>query len=143
MDESGTINPYAVAFIMTERTFRGPFFRWAELFYSFFSIFVFRIEPQITLGHCQVSFDYWRRYYGRDTFSLLLGTLSLRESYKICCIYLHANRRDSLRETVVAYNGRPSNLYLERFLQHLQFVNQVGNYGNSPTALDWPRSETR
>jgi hypothetical protein len=125
MDESENINPHAIAFIMTERMFRGPFFRWAELFYAFISILVFRIEPQITLGHCQVSFDYWRSHYGRDTLSLLLGTLSLRESYKICCIYLHANQRNSLRETLVVYNGRPSKLYVERFLHNLQLVNQI------------------
>jgi hypothetical protein len=124
IDERGDINPCAVAFVMTERMFRGPFFRWAELFYSVISILVFRIEPRITVGHCQVSFGYWRSHYGRDTLSLLLGTLSLRESYKVCCIYLDANQRSSLREILVAYNGRPSKLYVERFMQNLQLINR-------------------
>lgn len=109
---------------MTEREFRGPLFRWAELLYSAISILVFRVEPQITLGHCQVSFDYWRSHYGRDTFLLLVGTLRLKENYKICCLYLRKNQRDSLREILVAYNGRPSKLYVERFLENLQLVNR-------------------
>ena len=71
IDERGNINAYAVALIMTERMFRGPFFRSAELLYSIIFLFVFRIEPRITVGHCQVSFDYWRSHYGRDTLSLL------------------------------------------------------------------------
>jgi hypothetical protein len=124
IDERGDINPYAVAFIMTERMFRGPVFRSAEFFYSVISILVFRIEPRITVGHCQVSFGYWRSHYGRNTLSLLLGTLSLRESYRVCCIYLDANQRSSLREILVAYNGRPSKLYVQRFMQNLQLINR-------------------
>lgn len=123
--ESESINHHAVAFIMTEREFRGPFFRWAELLYASISILVLQSEPRITLGHCQVSFGYWRAHYGRNTLLLLLGTMSLKESYKICCLYLHKNGRGSLRESLVAYNGRPSKLYVDRFFKNLNLVNMA------------------
>jgi hypothetical protein len=122
--EGDEINPYAVAFILTERMFRGPFFRMGELLYSAISTLVFRVEPRITVGHCQVSFAYWRGHYGNDTFLLLLGTLSLRESYKVCCTYLRENQRSSLSEVLVSYNGRPSKLYVQRFMQNIHLVNE-------------------
>ncbi len=118
----GVINPYAVALILTERAFRGPFFRMGEFLYCLFSILIFRTEPKLTVGHCQVSFVYWRAYYGKSTTSLLLGTFSFTESCKICCLYLDANKRNTIREMLVCYNGRPSNLYVSRFTENLKSV---------------------
>jgi hypothetical protein len=126
----GAINPHAVAFILTERKFRGPLFRLAELCYGAFCVCVLRREPNITLGHCQVSFSYWRRRYGNDNVSLFLATLSDLASYEICCSYLEANKRVTLVETIICYNGKPSVLYAKLFFDNLarvrECVSQLG-----------------
>jgi hypothetical protein len=116
------INPYAVAFILTERMFRGPFFRMGEFLYSIMFLLIFRIDPKITLGHCQVSFPYWRRHYGTDTLSLLMATWSLADSYQLCCNFLAANEGKSIQQMLVSYNGKPSKIYVEYFTQNLRRV---------------------
>lgn len=118
----GPINPYAVAFILTERTFRGPVFRVMELLYSAMLIFVVRSEPRITVGHSQVSFQFWRSYFGQRNSALLFGTLSLAVSYKVCCLYLEAHEPQSLKQMLILYNGKPSQLYASRFLENLELV---------------------
>ena len=122
LHKNGGINPYAVAFLLTESSFRGTFFRICELIYSAGVVFIGRVDPKITLGHCQVSFPYWRHQFGKKNLSLLASTLSFSHSYSICCAYLAANQNSSVRQMLVAYNGRPSKLYVQRFEQNLRFV---------------------
>ena len=124
LSRRGAINPHAVAFILTERTFRGPFFRTAELCYGAFCVYALRRDPNVTLGHCQVSFRYWRRRYGNDNVSLFLATLSDVASYEVCCTYLEANKKVTLEETIICYNGKPSVLYAKLFFENLARVRE-------------------
>lgn len=122
LSQHGHINAYAVALILTERSFRGPVFRLGELLYALFCIVILRVEPRVTIGHCQVSFSYWRQRYGTNWFRLLLSAQSVTVSYEICCAYLAANPTDGVREMLIRYNGRPSKLYVVRFMHHLDLV---------------------
>lgn len=122
ISESGPINPYAVAFVLTERTFRGPLFRMLELLHSLILIFIFRCEPMTTVGHSQVAFQLWRCHFGERSGALLLGTLSLISSYEVCCLYLEINKRSSVRDMLICYNGKPSKLYVERFEENVSLV---------------------
>jgi hypothetical protein len=124
LGNQGPINAQAVALMLTERNFRGSFFRIAELCYSAIVVYLFRRDPAVTLGHSQVSFPYWRRRYGKNNASLLLATLSEVASYELCCIYLETNRRDTLRELLICYNGKPSKLYATLFIENLGTVRQ-------------------
>ena len=118
----GSINPYAIAFILTERTFRGPVVRVMELLYSAVLIFIGRSEPRITIGHSQVSFQFWRFCFARRNSALLFGALSLEASYRVCCLYLEAHQPQSLRQMLICYNGKPSQLYASRFIENLNIV---------------------
>jgi hypothetical protein len=122
LSRRGAINSHAVAFMLTERAFRGPLFRIVELCYAAFCVYALRREPNVTLGHCQVSFPYWRRRYGNNSASLFLATLSDVASYEVCCAYLDANKRVTLIETIICYNGKPSALYAELFFGNLARV---------------------
>jgi hypothetical protein len=124
LDARAPINPYAVAFMLTESAFRGPLFRLAELCYSAFLIFLFRRDPKVTLGYCQVSFSYWRHRYGNNNASLFLATLSDVASYEICCSYLDSNKKSTIKEMLIHYNGRPSKLYRTLFLENLDQVRE-------------------
>jgi hypothetical protein len=122
--EPVVVNPHAVAFILTERTFRGPCFRIAEICYGAFCVYVLRRDPNVTLGHCQVSFPYWRRRYGNNNVSLFLAALSDVASYEVCCTYLEANKKATLVETIICYNGKPSVLYAKLFFENLSRVQE-------------------
>jgi hypothetical protein len=123
LSRRGTVDPYAVTFILTEMRFRGPLFRLCELGYAMFFILVLGREPKVTLGHCQVSFPYWRAYSGRSNLTLFLGVLSSYSSYAVCCSYLKLNRKNTIDEMIVNYNGKPTTLYVEVFRKNLALVN--------------------
>lgn len=116
------VNPYAVALILTEVTFRDSIFRLCETIYCGISIAVWGKDPNLTVGHCQVAFHFWRQRYGRRTLLLLLGTWNYYESYQVCCTFLSSRNYKSIRELLIAYNGRPSKLYVQRFAKNLSFV---------------------
>jgi hypothetical protein len=120
---SGPINPHAVAFILTEMRFRGPFFRACETVYAIWCLYVLRREPKLTLGKCQVSFSYWRKRFGKNNFALLRATADNIANYEICCDYLQGNEGATLKEIITRYNGRPSVLYVSLFYEHLELFN--------------------
>ena len=105
-----SINPYAVAFILTEMRFRGPFFRFCEFWYSLFWLLMKGSDPKVTVGRCQVSFSYWRRYFGPDSLALFRGILSDVTNYEVCCLYLSLNKTDSVKEMIIRYNGKPKQI---------------------------------
>ena len=118
----GPINPYAVAFILTEMKFRGPFFRFCEFWYSLLWILTKRCDPKVTLGRCQVSFSYWRRYFGPDNVALFLGVLNDVTNYEICCLYLSENKTEGIDQMIIRYNGKPSKLYVQTYFENLKLV---------------------
>jgi hypothetical protein len=123
------INLSAIAFILTEKKFRGPFFRACEIIYALWLIYALRREPKLTLGKCQVSFRYWRKRFGTNNLVLFRAVLDDFSNYQICCDYLDLNQRRTLRETIISYNGRPSVLYLTLFSKHLEFVTSTVRFG--------------
>lgn len=127
LSRRGAINLHAVAFMLTEREFRGPFFRLAELCYAAFCVYALRRDPNVTLGHCQVSFPYWRHRYGNNSVSLFLATLSDVACYEVCCAYLDANKKVTLIEMIICYNGKPSALYAKLFYGNLARVRKYAS----------------
>jgi hypothetical protein len=119
----GPINPHAVAFILTEMRFRGPFVRICEIIYAIWIVYVRRSEPRLTLGKCQVSFSYWRKRFGANNLMLFIAVLDDVANYEICCDYLNANKQRNLQDTIIRYNGRPSVLYVRLFYKHLEQFN--------------------
>jgi hypothetical protein len=131
-----TVNPYAITFMLTEMEFRGPLFRVAEIVYAAFYLLVLRRDPTVTLGHCQVSFQYWRQKYGRRNILLLLGATNAKDSYDVCQLFLENNRRESLKGLLIRYTGMPSCLYAELFAANLIAVRRCMNEtGLQPTQL--------
>jgi len=53
---------------------------------------------------------------------LLQATFDDVASYQICCDYLEAENRNTLRELLIAYNGKPSVLYVDLFHRNLALV---------------------
>jgi hypothetical protein len=132
----GPINPYAVAFILTEMRFRGPFFRFCEFCYSLFWVLIKRCDPKITVGRCQVSFSYWRAFFGPNNVALFRGVLDDVANYKVCCLYLSENRTDHIDEMLIGYNGKPSSLYVQTYFKNLELV-AAHMFGN-----DWREPES-
>lgn len=116
---SEDVDPVAFALVMTEMRFRGFIFRITEVLYAWCLIFVFRREPRLTLGSCQVSFKYWRLRYGKNNYRLLFGTFDGLVNYEICRSYLSANREANLPGVLTRYNGRPTAVYVKHFLFNL------------------------
>jgi hypothetical protein len=121
----GPVDPTAVAFMLTEMHFRGALFRILEVAYAASVIYFLRREPNITLGLCQVSFCYWRARYGANNLRLLRAVFDEVENYRICCDYLHKNHGHDIHRTIIAYNGRPSALYVKLFFGHLELIMSV------------------
>lgn len=128
LNKNGPINPHAIAFILTEMKFRGPFIRTCEIVFAVWNIYALRREPNVTLGKCQVSFWYWRRRFGNNNLALIRATLDDAANYRICCDYLDLNFRSSLKDTIICYNGRPSRLYVKVFYEHLASFNSTVRY---------------
>jgi hypothetical protein len=124
------LNPCAFAFILTEMSFRGPLFRTGETLYALWVVYVLRREPKITLGQCQVSFQYWREHFGENNLTIALGAWRSVSNYEVCCEYLQKHQCQGLRETLVRYNGRPSALYVQRFRKHLNVVRSTFDLAN-------------
>lgn len=135
LNKCGSINPYAVAFIMTEMKFRGSLFRACEILYALWIIFILRREPQLTLGKCQVAFRYWRERYGNNNFLLFRAVLDDIANYNICCDYINMNRQNSIKETIICYNGRPSVLYVKSFFENLEFFSSTMRVQGSKRTL--------
>ena len=121
----GSFNSYAVALMLTEIRFRGPVVRGFEIIFAVWLIYVFRREPNLTLGKCQVSFQYWRRRFGNSNFALFRGVLNDLDNYKVCCDYLNENRRSNVRDMLISYNGRPSVLYVRLFHRHMETLDSM------------------
>jgi hypothetical protein len=118
----GFINIYAVSFVLTEMHFRKFHFRVAEIVYAWIIVLFLRRDPKITIGLAQVSFSYWRSHFGEGTIRLFLGAFDPITNYKVCCDYLGRNSKNSIDEMLIAYNGRPSSLYVTTFYQNLSIV---------------------
>jgi len=71
-----------------------------------------------------VSFSYWRLRYGKKNIALFFATLSEVASYEVCCIYLEMNKRHSIKEMIICYNGKPSRLYTSLFFANLERVKE-------------------
>jgi hypothetical protein len=121
----GPVNSFAVALMLTEMRFRGRALRGLELIYALWLIYVMRREPRVTLGKCQVSFEYWRRRFGKNNLALFRGVLNDLDNYRICCDYLDANRCLNVRDMLISYNGRPSVLYVRLFYHHLAICDLI------------------
>jgi hypothetical protein len=142
LHSTGSINTHAVAFILTEMRFRGPLFRACEIIYALWFIYVLRREPNVTLGKCQVSFRYWRKRYGDNNPALFRAVFDDIANYRVCCDYLQNNRRDTLREMIICYNGRPSVLYVKLFYEHLGLVDSIVERGTLRTCFTNGRGST-
>jgi hypothetical protein len=118
------LNSYALAFILTEMKFRGPFFRFCEIIYSIWLIYFLGREPKITLGKCQVSFPYWRKRF-KNNLLLFLATFDDIENYEICCDYLNQNPQSSLKKMIIGYTGWPSVMYVRHFNKHVALINST------------------
>lgn len=116
------IDAWALAFVLTEMRFRGLAFRMCELLFAAWSIYLHGRDPNITFGRCQVSFGFWRHRFGEHTLSLLLNMENQQTNYQICRDYLNKNRKASVQEMLIQYNGYPSTAYVKIFLKHLALV---------------------
>jgi hypothetical protein len=115
----GPTNTFALAFMMTEGHFRGPFLRACEIAYMIIQFGLFRRSPKLTLGQCQVEFPYWVDMFGNRTWDLIRAVLDDMSNYKVCCGYLDANTCDDLKQAAIRYTGRPSRLYMQLLVQNL------------------------
>lgn len=113
------LNLNAIAFMMTEMRFRGPFIRSCEFLYACWHIYVLRRDPILTFGKCQVSFAYWRKRFGKNNLALLCAYNDERQNYEVCCDYLDANEQHDLEQLIVRFNGYPSFLYAHLFHKNL------------------------
>jgi hypothetical protein len=119
INRRGRTNPYALAFMMTEGHFRGPFLRACEIAYMLVQFGLFHRMPKLTLGRCQVEFPYWVDLFGGRTSDLVFAMLDDISNYKVCCSYLEDNACDDLKQAAIRYTGRPSHLYMQLLVQNL------------------------
>ena len=111
----GPYSEVAVAIILTEMQFRGPLFRSAEILYAAYEILIRRREPVVTIGLAQVSFEYWRAAYGSNLMTMFAAAFSPRAHHDICCAYLATHPTANIQAQLIAYNGKPSRIYVETF----------------------------
>lgn len=116
------VDSVAVAIILTEMRFRGPFFRLCEIILAGLTIFIAHREPRLTLGTCQASFSIWRRHFGKDNQKLFTSLFDDLENYNVCVLFLSQHRGHSLEQALIQYNGRPSYLYTTLFHRNLKRV---------------------
>lgn len=119
LDARGPINSYAVALILTEMKFRGPMFRLLEIAFANAYLVLRGHDPSVTLGRCQVGMKYWRLYFDHKNLIPIRTAFDQLANYDVCCLYLEHNKRASLREMLIAYNGKPSRLYVQSFSMNL------------------------
>lgn len=122
LDGTQEINAYALALILTEMKFRGILRRICEIAWCAVLIYCFRKEPKLTVGACQVRFEFWGRRFGHKNIRVLLATFDSLSSYNVCCDYLSRRPTADIRALLVDYNGRPSLLYARNFHAHLSLV---------------------
>jgi hypothetical protein len=120
-----TVNPVAIALLLTEMRFRGTVFRLCEVFYAVWYLYIVGREPKVTLGISQVSFIYWRRRFGSNNPLLLKSVFDDFSNYEVCCAYLALCDQSKLSDVLTRYNGRPSRPYANLFFQNLTQVNSV------------------
>ena len=118
----GPINEAAVALLLTESQFRPLPARIAECLVAIYEIMIRGKEPNLTMGKCQVSFRFWRARFGPHTLKLLRSTFDDVSSYQVCCDYLKTVKSKTSQGLLVAYNGRPSVLYVKTFYDHLMLI---------------------
>lgn len=121
----GTADPIAAALIMTEMRFRGPLFRLCEAILAWWIIFIARREPRLTLGTCQVSFSFWRQYFGKENRKILVSLFDDLANYEVCALYLSQYRGHSLDQILIQYNGHPSYLYATLFYKNLRQAREI------------------
>jgi hypothetical protein len=56
-------------------------------------------------------------------------------NYNICCDYISMNRQNSIKETIICYNGRPSVLYVKSFFENLEFFSSTMRVQGSKRTL--------
>src|SRR5262249_18478060 len=95
-----SINAHAIAFILTEMRFRGPVFRACEVAVAIWYLYLLRRDPKLTLGKCQVSFEYWRARFGQNNLDLIRAAYDDSANYEICCDYLRINEAGTLQGMV-------------------------------------------
>lgn len=122
LHERGPVNAYAIAVILTESHFRGPFYRLCELAFAVMMLDLFHKTPRVTLGKCQVGLAHWQGVFGSRTSVLVRAVLNDICNYDVCCAYLSTRSCSSLREVAVHYNGKPSHLYIRLFRLNLLAV---------------------
>jgi hypothetical protein len=119
------VNLYALAFMMTESHFRGPFLRACEIAWMLVCFGILRRNPNLTLGVCQVKIDYWTEMFGRRSSKLVWAIMDDKSNYRICCKYLDDHKLGSLEASAIQYNGRPSCLYVQHLTLNLARVNSA------------------
>jgi hypothetical protein len=131
----GRVNPVAVALILTEMRFRGPVLRLGEIGFALWLIYIRRREPRLTLGICQVSFNFWRKKFGTNNRRLFAAVFDDFANYAMCEFYLSHYIDKTTDQLLVRYNGRPSRLYRTLFYRNL------GRAHLTITKLDaWPET---
>ena len=128
MRGTGPVNVAAIAMILTESKFRPFYFRLAEVLLAVFQLYVLKREPTLTLGKCQVSYNYWRRRFGKNNINLLRATFRSADCYQISCDFLAGQQASNQRETLVQYNGRPSHLYVQTYQENWQRIHFVATH---------------
>jgi hypothetical protein len=136
--KDGPINPYAVAFMLTESHFRGTVFRVCEFVFAMLMLSVGQQKPKVTLGKCQVGLEHWQNLFGYRKMDLLKAVFDDSSNYKVCCQYLQAVGFGNLREAAIRYNGRPSYLYVKLLGANLA---EVGRLASRMKLDKWPEVE--
>jgi hypothetical protein len=124
--ECENVNVFAVAMILTESKFRGPIFRLAEILYSLLQIYALRIIPKTTIGFCQVSYPFWKKFYQTD-IAIFRACFDLVACYKVCNNFIANCKASSVDDLLVKYNGKPSNLYVSTYFKNLNLVCELLN----------------
>lgn len=122
------IDLYAIAIIMTERRFRGFFFRLIELGLIIFRLLPARRLEKVTIGISQVRLEYWREYFLKNNLNLVFLSFSLMNNYRLASAYLARIKTQNEREILEFYNGKPSKIYVEEFrknYQELLFIHKI------------------
>lgn len=119
------LNLTALALLMAEQRFRGPFFRAAEIFIVAARVLPRRRLDRVTLGISQVQLHYWREFFPYSDISILFKTLSIINNYKMCNAYLSKKTYQNERELLDFYNGRPSRIYVEEFRKNLREMQKL------------------
>lgn len=122
LNNRGPINPYAVAFILTEAHFRGPLHRFCELACAVWLLNLSHRSPKLTLGMCQVGLIHWQNTFGIRTWALVRAVLDDVSNYQICCDYLRGRKWANLGEAAIHYNGKPSDLYVQLLRSNFMLV---------------------